>query len=147
MKETDLYEPVKQLFTKLGYQVYAEVNDIDVMVVKDDQIIAIELKTSFNLKLILQAITRQKISDNVYVAIPRPKYKQRLSKSFKEKELLLRRLELGLILVATDVKSPYAQIVFDPKPYDINRSRKLSIKNCNRFCQVIRISAKTRLPR
>lgn len=128
MKETELYEPVKSLLTELGFEVYAEVNDMDVMAVKDEQILAVELKTSFNLKLILQAITRQKIAESVYVAIPRPKYKQRFSKSFKEKELLLRRLELGLILVATDVKVPYAQIVFDPKPYDLNRSRKLGKK-------------------
>lgn len=123
MKETDMYMPVKKIFESLGYKVQGEVNNIDVLAIKDDKIIIIELKTTFNLKLILQAIERQRITQDVYIAIPRPLFKKRLSKNIKEKEHLLRRLELGLIYVVTDVKIPYAQIVFDPKPFNLNRSR------------------------
>lgn len=123
MKETDLYKPVKELFEELGYEVYAEVKDMDVVAIKNDEKTIIELKTSFNLKLILQAIKRQKISQNVYIAIPMPEFKKRFSKDFKDKEYLLRRLELGLIFVSLKTKNPYAQIVLEPKLFDLNKSR------------------------
>lgn len=123
MKETELYKPVKELFEELGYDVFSEVNDIDVVATKNDEKAIIELKTSFNLKLILQAIKRQKISQKVYVAIPMPEFKKRFSKDFKDKEYLLRRLELGLIFVSLKTKNPYAQIVFEPKAFDLTKSR------------------------
>ncbi len=46
MKETDLYLPVKELFEDLGYDVQAEVNEIDVLATKDNEFIIIELKKS-----------------------------------------------------------------------------------------------------
>ncbi len=122
MNETQLYEPVKNLFETLGFSVHAEVHDMDVVATKEDSMVVIELKTSFNLKLVLQAIMRQKLTNDVYVAIPRPSSKLSRGRAFQEKEHLLRRLELGLILVALDAKTPYAQIAFDPQPF----SRTLS---------------------
>lgn len=129
MKETDLYLPVKKIFEDLEYNVQGEVNNIDVIASKEDEMVIIELKTSYNLKLILQAVERQRISQQVYVAIPRPVFKKRLSKTLKEKEHLLRRLGLGLIYVALDVNCPYAQIVFDPKPFNLNLSKSKIRKN------------------
>lgn len=123
MKETELYKPVKELFEELGYEVYSEVKDMDVVAIKNDEKTIIELKTSFNLKLILQAIKRQKISQNVYIAIPIPEFKKRFSKDFKDKEYLLRRLELGLIFVSLNTNNSYAQIVLEPKLFDLNKSR------------------------
>lgn len=133
MKETDLYLPVKTLFTTLGYEVNGEVKNIDVTAIKGDDMIIVELKTAFNLKLILQAIDRQRITDQVYIAIPRPKSKHRINKPFKEKEYLLRRLGLGLIFVAIDVKTPYAQIMIDPTPFEhkirlSNKKKTLALK-------------------
>ncbi|MBC7961021.1 MAG: hypothetical protein H7X94_14265 [Vallitaleaceae bacterium] len=123
MQETQLYEPVKKLFEDMGFVVQAEVHGMDVLAVKEETMVVIELKTSYNLKLVLQAVERQKMTGQVYVAIPRPTFKLRRSRAFQEKEHLLRRLEIGLILVAMDVKTPYAQIVFDPKPFSIERSQ------------------------
>lgn len=123
MKETDLYEPVKALFENLGFSVHGEVHDMDVMAMKEDLMVIIELKTTFNLKLVLQAITRQKMTDQVYVAIPLPSFKLRRRKAFKEQEHLLRRLELGLILVSLDAPKNYAQISFDPQPFSRENSQ------------------------
>jgi len=123
MKETELYLPVKKLFEGMGYSVQSEVNNIDVIAVKDEEMIIIELKTTYNLKLIFQAIERQRMTRMVYIAIPRPAFKKRMNKDIKDKEHLLRRLELGLIYVAIDVKKPYAQIIFEPKPFHINHSQ------------------------
>lgn len=117
MKETDLYKPVKELFEKMGYTVNGEVADMDVTAVRGDELIVVEMKTGFNATLLLQAVKRQKITEQVYVAIPRPVYKKRFSQEFKDKEYLLRRLSLGLILVAVDCPVPYAKIALEPKPF------------------------------
>ncbi len=116
MKETELYMPVKTLLTAAGYTVYGEVNGADVVAIKEESLLIVELKTSFNLKLLIQAAERQKLTDSVYVAIPRPKYKKSFGRDFREKENLLKRLGLGLIFVVPEADPPYAQIVFDPRP-------------------------------
>lgn len=124
MKETDLYPPVKALFEDLGYTVHGEVVDMDVVAMKYDEMIAIELKISFGIKLVTQAALRQKLTHQVYVAIPAPKSKKRFSKSYKDQEYLLRRLSIGLILVKLDTIVPSAEIIFDPKPYNLEQSMK-----------------------
>lgn len=113
MKETDLYPPVKELLQSLGYQVRAEVADMDVVGLRGEELIVVELKTSFTLKLLLQATMRQKLAQEVYVAIPAPTGRQRFSKAFKEYEHLLKRLELGLILVRF-TPSSRAELLFPP---------------------------------
>ena len=70
MPETDLYMPVKTLFENMGYSVKAEVLDADVLAVKDGETVAIELKLSLNLDVIVQAALRQKVADKVYIAVP-----------------------------------------------------------------------------
>ncbi len=128
MKESDLYYPVKRLFENKGYTVNGEVCDIDLTASNGEELIAVEMKKSINMSLILQAIKRQRITEKVYVAVPRPEYRKRFYKEFKEKEYLLRRLEVGLILVALDVEKPYAQIVFEPKVFN----RELSMSKSRR---------------
>lgn len=126
MKETDLYLPVKTLFEKEGYSVRGEVKDTDVIAVKGNNLIIVELKTTLNVKLLVQAVKRQRMTGLVYVAIPRPTYKKKFRKGFKDKELLIKRLGLGLILVAVDVKKPYASVVFEPEEFDLAKSRAAS---------------------
>ncbi|QWB96254.1 hypothetical protein KHQ89_02105 [Mycoplasmatota bacterium] len=101
MKETELYEPVKQLLIDQGFNVKAEIKNIDIFGVKENHVIAVELKTKLSIKLIYQAIDRQKVADQVYIALPKTSVKTR-SSSFKNLLYLLRRLELGLIIVDKD---------------------------------------------
>jgi len=130
MKEIDLYKPVKTLFTNIGYSVKGEVKDVDLVATSDDGdiVIMVEFKLQFGLKLILQAINRQKMTDFVYVAIPKPPSKVMKSKGFKEKIHLLRRLELGLIFVTIEPTHEYAQIIEEPRPY----SRTIAISRNKR---------------
>ena len=73
MQETDLYQPVKDFFEAEGYEVKAEINGCDVVAIKDDApTVIVELKTTFSLELVLQGIDRQKLSDDVYLAVPKP---------------------------------------------------------------------------
>lgn len=128
MKESDLYAPIRDLFKNMGYDVKAEVKDVDMVAIKDDLIIMFEFKLSLEYKLVLQAVNRQKMTELVYVAIPKPTSRVLRSKSFKEKIHLLRRLELGLIYVTTDKQLSYAQIIEEPRPYN----RKTSISRNKR---------------
>ncbi|GKX31597.1 hypothetical protein SH1V18_40770 [Vallitalea longa] len=129
IKETDLYKPIHDYFTQLGYQVNGEVKSIDVTAIKDDELILIELKKSLNMKLLIQGTKGQRLTDKVYLAIERPK--GTFSKQWKDKLYLIRRLELGLIYVSFTGKEPLVQIVYHPKPFNRKQSMKLSKKKKN----------------
>lgn len=123
MRETDLYLPIKKLYEEMGFQVKAEVNNADITAVKDKDVVIIEMKTSFTIKLMYQATQRQRITDKVYVAIPKPNYKTYRSKGFKEKMYLLKRLHIGLVLVGEEAK-----IEFHPKSFDMTISQRTAKK-------------------
>ena len=70
MQETDLFLPLKHFYEKLGYSVEGEVKACDVLAKAGRDFLAIELKQDLNLKVILQAVNRQKLFDVVYIAVP-----------------------------------------------------------------------------
>jgi len=118
MKETDLYPILKTYFEKQGFTVQAEVNNIDIVAKKDDLLIIVEMKTQLNLKLIYQGCRRQSINDNVYLAIPKMNNK----KTLKERIHILRRLNLGLLVV--DLVNESVEAIIDPKDFVFRRSKK-----------------------
>jgi len=128
MKETDLYLPVKSLFESLGYTVYGEVKDVDVVAKIDTLFCAIELKTTFSLSLISQGAKRQHLTDFVYVVIPKPSSKVRHGQAYKHKYYLLKRLGIGLIFVDFQPESPIATIQLEPFLQDIKLSQNRSKK-------------------
>jgi hypothetical protein len=111
--ESDLYEPIRDYLITQGYTVRSEVHNCDITATKDEELIVVELKLSFNLVLLYQATQRQRLSDSVYVAFPRPAKMGRGSR-WKDTKRLLRRLELGLILVSFATKKPRVEVVFHP---------------------------------
>lgn len=123
--EADLYDPVQHYFRSLGYQVQAEVNDCDVVAFKDDALIIIELKLNLNITLLMQAAKRQKFTPDVYIAIQRPKSSLRRRK-WRDLVHLVRRLELGLILISFESKKPRISIVHEPTHFDRTRSVRQS---------------------
>ena len=72
-KETDLYEPIRAFLEEEGYQVQAEVKHCDIAAEKNGRLVVVELKRAFGLKLVYQGLERQSLTDEVFVAIPRPK--------------------------------------------------------------------------
>lgn len=122
-KETDLYEPVRAFLEEEGYQVQAEVKGCDIAAVKDGQMVIVELKKAFNLKLVYQGLERQSLTDQVFVAIPRPKKGQR-EKSWKDMLRLLKRLELGLLTVALDSPLQTVDVVLEPSDSLAWKNRK-----------------------
>lgn len=127
-KEEELYIPVKKYFEEKGFTVKAEVNDCDCVCVKDDLIIICEFKLHFNMSLIFQAMDRQKITDYVYVCIPR--YKGRAGyRNFLKAKKLVEKLSLGLIIVSVDTKIPECVEVVTPMPYvDEVKKQKINYK-------------------
>ena len=97
--ETTLYLPVKAFLEAAGYQDKGEVGGCDLVGVSDADpsiVVVCELKLSFNLELILQAVDRATIADEVWIAA-------RLSATGKGREAdkryrqLCRRLGIGML--------------------------------------------------
>ncbi len=97
--ETSLYLPVKSFLEKAGYVVKGEVGGCDLVGLSNDDppvVVVAELKLSFNLELILQAVDRATVSNEVWSAA-------RISSSGRGREAdkryrnLCRRLGVGML--------------------------------------------------
>lgn len=122
-RETDLYAPIRAFLEAEGYQVQAEVKHCDIAAEKDGQLVIVELKKAFTLKLVYQAIERQSLTEQVFVAIPRPKKGQR-EKAWKDMLRLLKRLELGLLTVALDSPLQTVDVVLEPADSPVRKNRR-----------------------
>ena len=123
--ETDLYRPVHDYLVKQGYTVRSEVRHCDIAAVKGDDLIVIELKRAIGITLLAQAVERQKITDSVYVAVPRPPNMRRWAGQTKSVQALLRRLEIGLMLVSTKSSKPLVEVLFHPVPCERKKRRSV----------------------
>jgi hypothetical protein len=121
--ETDLYQPLHDYLVNLGYLVQAEVNHCDIVATKAAEVVIIEMKSSFNATLLIQATQRQRLSDSVYLAIPRPKT-GRFSRHWKDLCHLVRRLELGLLLVDLRAVPAKVEVILHPEPFNREKSRR-----------------------
>jgi hypothetical protein len=101
--ETALYLPVKRFLEKLGFTVKGEIGGCDLVALSagDPPIVVIgELKLSFNLELVLQAVDRAGACDEVWIAA-------KLSARGKGRESdaryrnLCRRLGFGMLAVTS----------------------------------------------
>lgn len=123
--EADLFLPIKQYFTDLGFLVQGEVKNCDIVCLKNKKLVTIELKKSFNLKLLYQAFERKSFSDYVYIAIITPK-------NFRKKDVknminILKTLNIGLITVSLNSPLKKVQIVFDPSANKVSNYKKRNL--------------------
>lgn len=114
--ESDLYAPLRAYLEANGYTVRAEVKGCDVAATKGDELVCIELKRALNVSLLVQAVERQRATDSVYIAIPRPKGSA-WTRQWRGVRRLLRRLEMGLIFIAPRSRIRRVEIVLHPEPY------------------------------
>lgn len=121
MKEQDLYAPVRDYLVALGYTVRGEVKHCDICAYRDGEVVVVELKLRMNLALILQGTRRQRITDAVYVAVPREEMEKASRRRQRDMRHLLRRLELGLLLVSWNGPVPRVQVAFHPIPFQRRR--------------------------
>ncbi|MCF1461702.1 hypothetical protein FS827_10230 [Agrobacterium vitis] len=102
--ETSLYLPVKSFLEKAGYTVKGEVGGCDLVGLSADDpsvVVICELKLSFNLELILQAVDRAAISDEVWIAA-KISAKGRGREADKRYRDLCRRLGIGMLGVSAN---------------------------------------------
>jgi hypothetical protein len=115
--ESDLAAPVTSFLAAQGWTVRSEVKDCDVAAVRGDELLVVELKRSITLALLVQAARRQRLTDTVYVAVPRPAATWQWRRANRGVLHLLRRLELGLLWVAPGPEGAGAvEVVLPPKP-------------------------------
>ncbi|WFU90136.1 DUF2161 domain-containing phosphodiesterase (plasmid) [Rhizobium sp. CC1099] len=125
--ETSLYQPVKGFLEKAGYVVKGEVGGCDLVGVSDDDppvVVVCELKMSFNLELILQAVDRAAVSDEVWIAarVSRKGKGREADKRFRD---LCRRLGIGMLGIsdAGDVSIIVGSVSSMPRTNPKRRSR------------------------
>ncbi len=145
MLEKDMFNPIKEYLNELGYDVKAEVLNVDIVAKKDDTVLIVEMKKNLSMKLLYQGCNRQRLYDNVYLAIFNPGYKTIRSKAFREKIHLLHRLRLGLIVV--DVEKNKVDVLLDPKEYAFrqnNKKKKMLLKEFTERKTAVNIGGSTR---
>lgn len=121
LRETDLYAPVKALLEGQGYVVKSEIGTADIVAVREaEDLVIVELKTGFSLSLFHQGIERQKLTEAVYLAVPR-KSGRMFRKSLLNNKALCRRLGLGLMTVR--MKDGFVEVHLDPAPYQPRQSK------------------------
>lgn len=121
MKESDLYLPLKQYLQAQNYEVKAEINECDVVAVREDEApVIVELKLTLNLDVILQCVDRLSLTSKVYIGIPKEckSYKKRRKQTIK----MLKMLGLGLIVIDT-TSSTSIDVVMDPSEYTPRKSK------------------------
>lgn len=114
MKETDLYPPVKAFLQAQGYEVKGEIGPADVVGLRGEDMVVVELKRGFSLTLFHQGVARLVVSDCVYVAVAKGKGRPWL-KSLRENVRLARRLGLGVMSV--QVETGAVKVYCDPGPF------------------------------
>lgn len=123
-QESDLYAPLKRFFEQQGYEVRGEVKDCDLVARRDERLVVVEMKISFNLTLVLQGLRRQQVSEHVYVAIETPRRQPR-TRRWREIKHLCQRLSLGLLIVNFQVEPPLVEVVLEAGVEQAPRPRRV----------------------
>jgi hypothetical protein len=115
-RESDLYAPVKAYLETLGYQVRGEVGPCDIVAVRDEAVIAVELKLGFGLAVLYQALDRIPAVDLVYVGVAVPEGRRAAANWDAQRRDAVRLCRLiGLGLLA--VRGGTVEVLADPAPY------------------------------
>jgi hypothetical protein len=123
MKESDLYPPLKIFLENQGYEVKSEIEHCDVVAIRGDESpLIVELKINFNLTILLQAVDRLKLSDIVYIGLP--KGLAVFKKQRKSVIKLVRMLGLGLIIIDPHGKIGAVDVLADPGPYKPRQTKQ-----------------------
>ncbi|MEY8840745.1 DUF2161 domain-containing phosphodiesterase [Cribrihabitans sp. XS_ASV171] len=132
-REEDLYAPVKTLLEAQGYEVKGEIGPADMVARRgDEEPVVVELKLRFSLGLYHQALARLKVTDIVYLAVPKPSGRT-ARRALRDNVTLCRRLGLGLITVRADGR---AEVQCDPGPYAPRKSKKRAARLLREFDRI-----------
>lgn len=115
MSETALYAPVKSFLESRGFTVKGEIRGCDVVAMRDgepDLVVIAELKLGLSMELLLQAVDRLSVADEVWLAIPATR---RGRDQDPRAHRLCRLLGVGLLTVT--LSTGRVAILADPGPY------------------------------
>ena len=121
--ETALYAPVKRFLEGLGFEVKGEVRDCDVVALDKGDPVAVvicELKLSFTLELVLQAVDRAAACDEVWLAVRASKQGGGRENDSRVKKLC-RLLGFGLLVV---FNSGRVEAFVEPVPWKPRKDAK-----------------------
>ncbi|MCV9941632.1 MULTISPECIES: DUF2161 domain-containing phosphodiesterase [unclassified Rhizobium] len=146
--ETSLYLPVKAFLEAAGYVVKGEVGGCDLVGLSDAEppvVVVCELKLSFNLELLLQAVDRAAMSDEVWVAA-RVSAKGRGREADKRYRDLCRRLGIGMLGVSDSGEVSVIVSSVSPMPRTSPKRRTRLVKEHQRRRGDPAVGGSTRAP-
>lgn len=135
MPETALYPTVKRFLESAGFRVKGEVCGCDVVAINDDEplrLTVVEMKSGFSLELLLQAVDRVRVADEVWLAVP-------ATRRGRDRDRRVHRLcrLIGFGLMAIDLASDRVEVLAEPGPYrpraDTSRRRRLLSEHARRI--------------
>ncbi len=146
--ETSLYEPVKAFLEAAGYSVKGEIGGCDLVGIIEGEaplLVVCELKMSFNLELVLQAVDRASLADEIWIAA-RISAKGRGREADPRFRNLCRRLGVGMLGIA---ESGHVSVIVSaaaPLPrLNAKRRTRLVREHRNRFGDPVK-GGSTRTP-
>lgn len=117
--ESTLYPPVKSWLEAHGFNVKGEIRGCDLVATAPDGDIVViaELKLMLSFDLILQAVERLAIADEVWIAVP-------LTKNGRDQDRRAHRLcrLLGIGLLTVHPRTATVELVAAPAPYQPRRN-------------------------
>jgi len=134
MSETSLYPAVKRFLEAAGFHVKGEVNGCDVVAVQPGeplQLAIVEMKLGFNLDLLLQAMDRMRVADEVWLAVP-------ATRRGRDRDPRVHRLcrAMGFGLMAVNAARDRVEVLAEPAPYrprpDTRRRARLLSEHARR---------------
>jgi hypothetical protein len=132
LRESDLYAPVKRHLETIGYTVRGEVGKCDVLGVNGDVMIAVELKLTWGLQVLYQALRRLPSVDLVYVGVAVAQgrtARRNWDMQVPDAVRLSRMLGVGLL----SVRDSKVVVHADPTPYRPRKQPKLRARLLSEF--------------
>ena len=121
--ESQLYLPVKRFLEKLGFEVKGEICGCDLVALREGEPVAVvigELKLTFTLDLVLQAVERTCACDEIWLAV-RASRRGRGRETDARVRKLCRFLGFGLLAVSAAGK---VEMLVEPVPWRPRRDAK-----------------------
>jgi hypothetical protein len=119
--ESDLYAPVKAYLEGLGFTVKGEIRGCDLVArgADGEAVVIAELKLMLSFELVLQAVERLAIADEVWIAVP-------LTQRGRDRDRRAHRLckLLGIGLLTVHPRHGTVEIITAPAPYQPRRNAR-----------------------
>ena len=134
MSETSLYLPVKRFLEAAGFRVKGEVHGCDAVALHEGdklRLAIVEMKLGFSLDLLLQAMDRMRLADEVWLAVP-------ATRRGRDRDPRVHRLcrALGFGLMAVNTGRDRVEVLAEPGPYrprpDARRRARLLSEHARR---------------